>query len=177
MEITGLSVNAQTNVKSADVQAKQQAYAKPTSQTQSGQKAEKSAKTTDISSRNDAVRVTITNEGKDKLNISQQQNGQNGGGATNAGKLENLAQGNNTQSGKNAREKNTAASGSPPENPVFSNSAYFAIEKSGQDNKQAVVVKIVDSNGNVVRQIPPGDFFKNASELNIIPNELYHTLA
>ncbi|MBF0320310.1 MAG: hypothetical protein HQL01_10970 [Nitrospirae bacterium] len=170
MEISGLSVIAQTNVKSADPQAKQQTYAQPTSQPQSKQRIEPPAKSLNT---DESVKVTITNEGKEKLNSSRQ-NVIDGGG--NAAKLKDLARGDSARSEKEADNKNKV-SNPAPDNNVISTKAYFSIEKNAKDNKQSVVIKIVDSNGNLIRQIPPGDFFKSASEMNIVPNELYHTLA
>jgi uncharacterized FlaG/YvyC family protein len=170
MEISGLSVNAQTNVKSADPQAKQHNYAQPTSQPNQPQS---NQNTNPAKSLNKDDSVTITNEGKDKLNSSQQ-NAKDGKG--DAAKLKNLAKGDNARSEKEADNKNKASNPAPNNN-VINTKAYFSIEKGGKDNKQSVVIKIVDSNGNLIRQIPPEDFFKSASEMNIIPNELYHTLA
>ncbi|MBF0567800.1 MAG: flagellar protein FlaG [Nitrospirae bacterium] len=182
MEIAGIGVSAQTNVSAANTQTKQQTYAQPASQQQSQQNAETTAKAPVSSSNNDSVKVTITSEGKNMLNNSKQNVAATGGDTAN--NLANLAQGNNTQPGtqagtpseKSAKDNNQINPPAPPVSSLFSNSAYYSVEKNAKDNTQSVVVKIVDSNGNVVRSIPPEDLLKSASELNIGPNNLYHSL-
>ncbi|MCG6553737.1 MAG: flagellar protein FlaG [Candidatus Magnetominusculus sp. LBB02] len=178
MDIAGLGVNAQT-AGSLNAQAKQQTYAQPASQPQSYQTAETPAKTSGGLGNNNSVKVMITNAGKDMLN-SAQQNANKDAGVDIPNKVANLAQGNHTQSaaqsGKEANDKNRPSTPTPAESALFSNSAYYSVEKNETDNTQSVVVKIVDANGNVVRQIPPEDLLKSASELNITPNNLFHAL-
>ncbi|MBF0458168.1 MAG: hypothetical protein HQK99_09765 [Nitrospirae bacterium] len=180
MEIAGVgtAVIVQTNVSAADTQTKQQTYAQPASQQQPQQSAERTATTPNGTNSNDAVKVTITNAGKDMLNNSQLKAKETGGDNTNT--LSNLAKGNNTQPGAQAgndvKNKNQGNTPPPAENSLFSNSAYYSVENNGTDNKQSVVVKIVDANGNVVRSIPPEDLLESASKLNVIPNYLYHAV-
>ncbi|MBF0554389.1 MAG: flagellar protein FlaG [Nitrospirae bacterium] len=182
MEIAGIGVSAQANVNSANGQTKQQTYAQPASQPQIQQGAGTPAKTQSGSGNNNSVRVTITSAGKDMLNSAQQNAAATGGDTTN--NLANLAKGSNAQQGtqsgtpaeKNAKDNNQVNPPAPPVSTLFSNSAYYSVEKNAKDNTQSVVVKIVDSNGNVVRSIPPEDLLKSASELNIVPNNLYHSL-
>jgi hypothetical protein len=50
--------------------------------------------------------------------------------------------------------------------------AYFALD----DNKN-VVIKVEDSKGNVVRQIPPEDYIKMSKTLRELSTNLFHTTA
>ncbi len=50
--------------------------------------------------------------------------------------------------------------------------AYFAV-----DDKKNVVIKVEDSKGNVVRQIPPEDYIKMSETLRELTNNLFHTTA
>ncbi|MBV6341997.1 flagellar protein FlaG [Candidatus Magnetobacterium casense] len=172
MEIKGVSINVQTTARSAESQANKRAYAQPSSQPHYRKDDGKTAKTQD--SVEGSVRVTITKEGKDRLNSSRQNSKE---GRRGAARVEKQAAGIVVQSEKEASEKNKDSAKTPGSTAVVTTRAYYAIEKDSKDDKETVVVKIVDENGRVIREIPPEDFFKGASELNAIPNELYHALA
>ncbi|MEO5359024.1 MAG: flagellar protein FlaG [Nitrospirota bacterium] len=179
MEIAGVvGMKTQTNVGTTDTYVRQQTYAQPASQPQFQQNPETPAKAQSGTSNNDSVKVTITNAGKEMLNSSQQNAKEAGGDTINT--LTNLAQGDTTQPGTqsttDAKDKKQENTPPPPENSLFSNSAYYSVQKNSEDNTQTVVVKIVDSEGNVVREIPPEDLLTRASKLNIIPNNLYHAV-
>lgn len=47
--------------------------------------------------------------------------------------------------------------------------AFFAI-----DENKNVIIKVVDSDGNLIRQIPPEEFLKVAESLKIITKKLLH---
>ncbi|MBF0515632.1 MAG: flagellar protein FlaG [Nitrospirae bacterium] len=175
MVIAGIGQDVLPYVSTTDTQAQQQANALPASQTQSP---DALAITQTGTGNNNSVKVTITDAGKNMLNSSQQNAA--GGDKDTTTDVADLAQGKSSAPGaqpatsaKNATQVNTPP---PAQNGLLSNSAYYSVEKNSTDNTQSVVVKIVDSNGNVVREIPPESLLAQASKLNITPNHLYHAV-
>jgi uncharacterized FlaG/YvyC family protein len=52
------------------------------------------------------------------------------------------------------------------------NTAYFAV-----DDKNNVVIRVIDAKGTIVKQIPPDEYLKMVKSMNEIQGHLFHTKA
>ncbi|MBF0564269.1 MAG: flagellar protein FlaG [Nitrospirae bacterium] len=129
----------------------------------------------------------ITNYTAVKLPISagggnaarSESSAQNGGHPQNANAVDGGEQKNSTQAMKSDKNEAKQKAGnsekdsgkdSGKNNGVSSQKAFFAV-----DDQKNVVIRIVDAQGNVVKQIPPDEYLKSAQAMETSNQKLFHT--